>query len=87
MRKLRRFRLGTALIAAGLGLAGEVLVLALRYAGVLQGAELYAYDMFLAHRARNMPAANDQFALVEVSEEDNAKFDYPLPDLKLVELL
>lgn len=75
------------MIAAAIALAGAGLVLALRYAGVLQGAELYAYDMFLAHRARNTPAANDQIALVEVNEEDIAKFDYPLPDLKLAELL
>jgi adenylate cyclase len=84
---VRRFRFGNALTCAGIGLAGAALILALRYGGVLQGAELFAYDAFLRLRAPPAPATADRIALVEQDEQDIETYDYPLPDAKLAELL
>ena len=84
---VRRFRLGNALISAGIGLAGAALVLALRYLGFLQGAELYAYDKLLRLQAQHAPAADNEIALVEQNETDIETRGYPLPDAQLADLL
>jgi adenylate cyclase len=84
---LRRFEIGKALVCAAIGLAGALIILWLRYAGVLQSAELYAYDIFIRLRARDAPATTGQFALVEETEQDVEAYDYPLTDAMLAELL
>jgi adenylate cyclase len=84
---VRRFRLGNALISAGIGLAGAALVLALRTMGALEGPELSAYDAFLRSQAQHIPAADNEIALVEQNENDIQTYDYPLPDAQLAELL
>ena len=83
----RRFKIGDPWVCGGIGLAGALVVLALRYGGILQASELYAYDVFLRLRAARTQVANDQIALVEISEDDVAKLDYPLPDAVLAEVL
>ena len=84
---LRRFRIGNALVCAGIGLAGALIVLALRYAGVLQTAELYAYDAFVRLRAPNAPAGNDKIALIEINEHNIEEYNHPLWDTDLAGLL
>lgn len=80
----RRLPLGVAALAIGAGVA--VAVWAVREAGLLQGAELAAYDVFAAWRADPRPAPA-QVALVRIREEEIAKYGHPLPDAILAEAL
>jgi adenylate cyclase len=84
---LRRFRLGKALVCAGIGLTGAMIVLLLRDAGVLQSAELYAYDKFVRLRAPNAPLGNEKIVLVEINEPDIEEYNHPLQDPELADLL
>jgi adenylate cyclase len=61
-------------------------VWALRAAGLLQGAELAAYDAFSAWRAAP-PSGSAQVALVQIREEEIAKYGHPLPDAVLARAL
>jgi adenylate cyclase len=57
-----------------------------RELGLLQSAEFFAYDKFLVWRAR--PDTTDaRIVIVEVTENDIAKYDFPIPDDLLAKLL
>ena len=57
-----------------------------REIGVLQSVEFVAYDKFLAWRAG--PDATDaRIVIVEITENDIAKYDFPIPDDLLAKLL
>ncbi|HVH18361.1 MAG TPA: adenylate/guanylate cyclase domain-containing protein [Myxococcota bacterium] len=80
----RGLSLGAAALAIGAAVAAAVW--ALRAAGLLQGAELAAYDAFSAWRAAP-PSAPAQVALVRIREEEIAKYGHPLPDAILARAL
>jgi adenylate cyclase len=57
-----------------------------RELGLLQPAEFFAYDKFLAWRAG--PETTDQgTVIVEITERDIGKYDFPIPDNLLARLL
>lgn len=59
-------------------------VLALRSAGLLQPAELAAYDALV--RLRHQPALSPRVAVVLAREEDVERFGWPVPDAVLATL-
>src|SRR5438105_2403172 len=58
----------------------------MREAGLLQSAEFLVYDEALIWRA-GPDIIDPRIVLVEVSENDIAKYDFPVPDSLLAELL
>jgi adenylate cyclase len=69
-----------------LGIAVFALVAGARELGVLQSVEFLAYDKFLAWRA-GAPPADQRIVIVEISESDIGKYDFPVPDDLLAKLL
>jgi len=62
------------------------LVAGARELGLLQHAEFLAYDKFLAWRA-GPDTTDDRIVIVEITENDIAKYDFPIPDDLLAKLL
>jgi adenylate cyclase len=80
----RGISLGITALAIGAAVAAAVWLL--RMTGLLQGAELAAYDAFSAWRAA-APSAPPPIALVRIREEEIAKYGHPLPDAVLARAL
>src|SRR4051794_15209380 len=57
-----------------------------RELGLLQAAEFLAYNKFLAWRA-GTDTTDPRIVIVEITEDDIAKYDFPIPDDLLAELL
>src|SRR5438874_9094560 len=69
-----------------LGIGVFVFVAGARELGLLQSAEFLAYDKFLTWRAG--PEITDpRIVIVEITENDIAKYDFPIPDALLAKLL
>src|SRR5262245_1646495 len=86
MTQLRRLFRNPAAMSLALSLGVFALVAGARELGLLQSAEFLAYDKFLAWRAG--PDTTDaRIAIVEVTENDLAKYDFPIPDNLLAKLL
>ena len=69
-----------------LGIGVFVFVAGARELGLLQSAEFLAYDKFLTWRAG--PETTDpRIVIVEITENDIAKYDFPIPDALLAKLL
>jgi adenylate cyclase len=73
-----------ASLLLGLGVFG--LVFGAREAGLLQSSELLAYDKGLVRRA-GPSVKDDRIALVEITENDIRKYDFPIPDNLMAKLL
>jgi adenylate cyclase len=58
----------------------------MRQLGLLQSAEFLAYDKFLNWRA-GADTIDPRFVIVEITEADIAKYDFPIPDDLLAKLL
>jgi adenylate cyclase len=58
----------------------------MRQLGLLQSAEFLAYDKFLAWRA-GADTTHPRIVLVEITENDIVKYDFPIPDDLLAKLL
>jgi adenylate cyclase len=81
-RVFRNPRVASFLLAIGV----FVVVAGTREVGLLQSAEFLAYDKFLTWRAG--PETTDpRIVIVEITEADIAKYDFPIPDDLLAELL
>ena len=76
-------RLGLGLLTGTL-ITG--LVLGLRFAGVLQSAELQTFD-FLMRLRPNKDSVDPRILVVEVTEADTNQYGYPLDDATLAELI
>jgi adenylate cyclase len=69
-----------------LGVGVFALVAGVRELGLIQPAEFWAYDKFLISRAA--PETTDpRIVIVEITEKDIAKYDFPVPDALLAKLL
>ena len=62
------------------------LVAAAREFALLQPAEFWAYDKFLTWRAGASPT-DPRIVILEITENDLAKYDFPLPDALLARVL
>ena len=69
-----------------LGIGVFVFVAGARELGLLQSAEFLAYDKFLAWRA-GPETMYPRVVIVEITENDIAKYDFPIPDDLLAKLL
>ena len=69
-----------------LTIAVFVLVIGMRELGLLQSVEFLAYDKFLTWRAGEN-TTDPRIVIVEITEEDIAKYDFPIPDDLLAKLL
>src|SRR4029077_3364620 len=61
-------------------------VAGVRELGLLQSTEFLAYDKFLVWRA-GPPKTDQHIVIVEISENDIGKYDFPIPDDLLAKLL
>src|SRR5690349_9317525 len=84
--RLRRLWGNPAVASALLALAVFALIAAVRERGLLQSAEFLAYDKFLIWRA-GPEKPDEKIVLVEISEKDIGKYDFPIPDERLATLL
>ena len=75
-----------AVVSALLGLGLFLLLAGARQYGLLQRTEIMVYDKFLLWRAGES-AMDDRIALVEITEADIRKYDFPIPDDLLARLL
>jgi len=73
-----------ACLAVGLGVFG--LVVGARELGFLQSTEFVAYDKFVVWRA-GPEKVDPRIVIVEMTEQDIAKYDFPIPDNLLARLL
>jgi len=86
MKRLRRAFRNPAVATVLLGFGVFLLVVGAREFRLLQSAELLAYDKFLGWRAG--PAQIDpRIAIIEMTERDIGKYDFPIPDDLLARLL
>src|SRR5438105_1774289 len=86
MTRLRQAFRNSGLTSPLLGLAVFLLLAVVREGGLLQSAEIMAYDKFLVWRAGPV-VTDDRVALVEITENDIRRYDFPIPDNLLAQLL
>jgi adenylate cyclase len=86
MTRLARAFRNPVVASFALAIAVFALLAGIREIGLLQPAEFWAYDKFLAWRAG--PETTDpRIVIVEISERDINKYDFPIPDDLLARLL
>ncbi len=68
-----------------LGLLSAVVIIVLQYIGILQGAELQAFDQFLLKRPTI--AIDDRIVVIGETEPDIRRFGHPLSDQVLADAL
>ncbi len=86
MTRLRRALRNPWVVSVLLSLGVFALVAGVRQLGLLQSAEFLAYDKFLAWRAG--PETTDpRIVIVEITENDIGKYDFPIPDDLFAKLL
>src|ERR1043166_1542961 len=86
MTRLRRAFRNPAVPSLMLGIGVLALVAGVRELGLLQSAEFLAYDKFLTWRA-GPETMDPRIVIVEITENDIAKYDFPIPDALLAKLL
>jgi CHASE2 domain-containing sensor protein len=86
MARLGQWLRNPAVISPLLGLCVFLLTAAARELGLLQPAKIGAYDKFLVWRV-GLERTDDRIALVEITENDMRKYDFPVPDNLLARLL
>jgi len=86
MTRLARAFRNPVVASFALAIGVFALLAGIRELGLLQPAEFWAYDKFLAWRAG--PETTDpRIVIVEITENDIAKYDFPIPDDLLAKLL
>jgi adenylate cyclase len=86
MTRLREAFGNSAVASLFLAIGVFAIIAGIRELGLLQSAELLAYDKFLNWRAG--PETTDQrTVIVEITESDIGKYDFPIPDNLLARLL
>jgi CHASE2 domain-containing sensor protein len=78
----KRLRLGTVLLAS---VAVTSLVMGARYVGILEPLELPAYDYLIRQRPPEL--IDERILVVDVTQEDIARHQYPLEDAIVAQLL
>src|SRR6266480_1708135 len=86
MTRLQRVFRSPAITSLVLSIGVFALVAGARELGLLQHTEFLAYDKFLAWRA-GPDTTDDRIVIVEITENDIAKYDFPIPDDLLAKLL
>src|SRR5438477_13181510 len=86
MARLRHLFRNAALTSLFLATAVFALISAVRELGWLQSAEFLAYDKFLNWRAGS-ETTDPRTVIVEITEADIGKYDFPIPDGLLAKLL
>lgn len=86
MKRLPKSLRNPVVASAAITLGAFVVISAIRELGLLQSAELLAYDKFLGWRAG--PETTDQrMVIVEITEADIRKYGFPLSDALLAGVL
>jgi adenylate cyclase len=86
MKRLGRAFTNPIVASVLLGLGVFALVTSVRETGLLQSAELFVYDKCLAWRS-GADMTDPRIVLVEISESDINKYDFPVPDDLFAKLL
>jgi adenylate cyclase len=86
MKRLRTAFRNPAIASVLLGLGVFALIAGAREYGLLQPAEILAYDKAIVWRA-GASTTDPRIALVEITESDIGKYDFPVPDDLLARLL
>src|SRR5438876_5264893 len=86
MTRLRKLFRNPWVASLMLGICVFVLVARARELGLLQSSEFLAYDKFLTWRA-SAETTDPRIVIVEITENDIAKYDFPIPDRLLAKLL
>lgn len=86
MKRLRRAFRNSAFPSLGLTVGVFILTVCARELGLLQAAEFLAYDKFLTWRG-GADQTDPRIVIVEITESDIAKYDFPVPDTLLAKLL
>ena len=86
MKRLKGAIRSPAAASVLLGLAVFVLIVIARENALLQPTEILAYDKFVAMRA-GKEVTDSRVAIVEITEKDIGKYDFPVPDDLLARLL
>ena len=86
MKRLKGAIRSPAAASVLLGLAVFVLIVIARENALLQPTEILAYDKFVAMRA-GREVTDSRVAIVEITEKDIGKYDFPVPDDLLARLL
>ena len=86
MKRLKGAIRSPAAASVLLGLAVFVLIVIARENAFLQPTEILAYDKFVAMRA-GKEVTDSRVAIVEITEKDIGKYDFPVPDDLLARLL
>src|SRR5437899_9895718 len=86
MTRLRRAFRNPWVASLMLSIGVFVLLAGARELGLLQSAEFLAYDKFLTWRA-GPDTTGPRVVIVEITENDIAKYDFPIPDDLLAKLL
>jgi adenylate cyclase len=73
-------------VSLAIGVAVFLAIAGAREFGLLQSLELFAYDKFLVWRSAPLSTA-ERIVLVEISEDDIRKYDFPIPDDLLATLI
>jgi adenylate cyclase len=86
MTRIRRLLRNPVVASLLLGLGVFVLVTCVRELGLLEAAELSVYDKSLVYRAG--PArTDDRIVILEITENDIRKYDFPIPDNLMAKVL
>ena len=86
MTQLRRVFRNPAVTSLVLSVGVFAIVAGARELGLLQSAEFLAYDKFLTWRG-GPEVTDDRIVIVKITENDIAKYDFPVPDDLLAKLL
>jgi len=79
MTRLRRAVRTPWVASLLLGISVFAVIVGARESGLLQPAELLVYDKCLGQRA-GPPVLDDRIVIVEITESDIRKYDFPVPD-------
>src|SRR5437588_6914977 len=85
MTQLQRVFRNPAVASLMLGIGVFAFVASARELGLLQSAEFLAYDKFLTWRG-GPDTTDPRILIVEITENDIAKYDFPIPDDLLAKL-
>jgi adenylate cyclase len=86
MTRLRRAFRNPPVASLMLGIGVFACVAGARELGLLQSAEFLTYDKFLTWRG-SQETTDPRIVIVEITENDIAKYDFPIPDDLLAKLL
>src|SRR3989442_585146 len=86
MKRLKKVLRHPTVASAALTLAVFLIIAGVRELGLLQSAELFAYDKFLLRRAGSQ-TTDERTLIVGITEDDIRKYGFPVSDALLAQLL